>query len=93
MIFDSPPINAVNDALALGAQLDGVVLVVRARQTRRDHAAMVVRQLKSLGSRVVGCVLNGFDGRDDSPGYYYGRYDYSPQAGDQPMSKSESATP
>lgn len=77
VIFDSPPINAVNDALALGAQLDGVVLVVRARQTRRDQAAMVVRQLKSLGSRVVGCVLNAFDGRDDSPGYYYGRYDYS----------------
>lgn len=93
VIFDSPPINAVNDALALGAQLDGVVLVVRARQTRRDHAAMVVRQLKSLGSRVVGCVLNGFDGRDDSPGYYYGRYDYSPQAGDLPPSKSEAATP
>lgn len=82
VIFDSPPINAVNDALALGAQLDGVVLVVRARKTRRDQAAMVVRQLKSLGSRVVGCVLNAYDGRDDSPGYYYGRYDYSPNPGE-----------
>lgn len=91
VIFDSPPINAVNDALALGAQLDGVVLVVRARQTRRDQAAMVVRQLKSLGSRVVGCVLNAFDGRDDSPGYYYGRYDYSSHTSETPGERATGA--
>lgn len=33
IVFDSPPISAVTDALALGPQLDGVVLVVRVRQT------------------------------------------------------------
>ena len=56
-----------------------VVLVVRVRQTRRDHAAGVLRQLRTLGSKVVGCVVNGIQPNDDSPSYYYtGQYDYSP---------------
>jgi capsular exopolysaccharide synthesis family protein len=79
IVFDSPPITAVTDALALGPQLDGVVLVVRVRQTRRDQAADVLRQLRALGSKVVGCVVNGIQPNDDSPSYYYaGQYDYSP---------------
>ncbi len=78
VIFDSPPITAVTDALALGPQLDGVVLVVRSRYTRRDQGAAVVRQLRDLGSHVVGVVLNAIDLREGSPSYYYGKYDYSP---------------
>lgn len=79
VIFDSPPASVVTDALALGPQLDGVVLVFRARQTRRDQAAGVLRQLRGLGSNVVGCVLNALDLEGDAPAYYYGRYDYSPR--------------
>ena len=79
VIFDSPPITAVTDALALGPQLDGVILVVRSRYTRRDQSAAVVRQLRDLGSKVIGVVLNAVDLRDDAPSYsYYGKYDYSP---------------
>jgi len=77
LIFDSPPVNAVNDALALGPHLDGLVLVLRARHSRRDNAAEVLRQFRALGTRVIGCVLNAVDLRDESPAYYYGRYDYS----------------
>ncbi len=85
IVFDSPPITAVTDALALGPQLDGVVLVVRVRQTRRDQAAGVLRQLRALGSKVVGVVVNGIQPNDDSPSYYYaGQYDYSPHPSDVP---------
>lgn len=79
IVIDSPPINAVTDGLVLGPQTDGVVLVLRARQTRRDHAADVLRQFRSLGTRVIGCVLNSVDMRDEGPSYYYGKYDYSPR--------------
>ena len=77
LIFDSPPVNAVNDALALGPHLDGLVLVLRARSSRRDNASDVLRQFRTLGTKVIGCVLNAVDLRDESPAYYYGRYDYS----------------
>jgi polysaccharide biosynthesis transport protein len=78
IIVDSPPVTAVTDALALGPQLDGVILVVRARYTRRDQGAAVVRQLRDLGSTLVGVVLNAVDLREEVPTYYYGKYDYSP---------------
>ncbi len=85
IIVDSPPITAVTDALALGPQLDGVVLVVRMRQTRRDQAASVLRQLRALGSTVAGCVLNAIEPNSDAPSYYYaGSYDYSPHPADLP---------
>ncbi len=85
IVFDSPPITAVTDALALGPQLDGVVLVVRARSTRRDQGAGVVRQLRDLGSNVVGVILNAVDLREDTPSYYYyGRYDYSSHTTETP---------
>ncbi len=89
IIVDSPPITAVTDALALGPQLDGVVLVVRMRQTRRDQAASVLRQLRALGSTVAGCVLNAVEPNSDAPSYYYaGSYDYSPHPGDLPKKAS-----
>jgi Mrp family chromosome partitioning ATPase len=85
IVFDSPPITAVTDALALGPQLDGVVLVVRARSTRRDQGAGVVRQLRDLGSNVVGVILNAVDLREDTPSYYYyGKYDYSSHTTETP---------
>ncbi len=85
IIIDSPPITAVTDALALGPQIDGVVLVVRMRQTRRDQAASVLRQLRALGSTVAGCVLNAVEPNSDAPSYYYaGSYDYSPHPSDLP---------
>ncbi len=80
LIFDSPPVNAVNDALALGPHLDGLVLVLRARHSLRDNSADVLRQFRALGTKVIGCVLNAVDLRDESPAYYYGRYDYTARA-------------
>ncbi|MCU0476479.1 MAG: hypothetical protein MUC99_10275, partial [Anaerolineae bacterium] len=37
IVFDAPPVLAVSDSVVLGGRVDGVVLVVRAGSTRRDH--------------------------------------------------------
>jgi capsular exopolysaccharide synthesis family protein len=92
VVFDSSPVAAVTDALVLGPQVDGVVLVVRTRKTRRDQGQMVIRQLRTLGSRLVGCVLNAVDLRDDSPSYYYSRYNYAPHP-NEPTTAGPSASP
>lgn len=82
VVFDTPPIGAVTDALVIGPQVDGVILVVRARKTLRARAGAVLAQLRSLGARVAGVVLNDVDlNRESEAAYYYysGGYDYRSQ--------------
>ncbi|MGD2078843.1 MAG: CpsD/CapB family tyrosine-protein kinase, partial [Chloroflexota bacterium] len=38
VLFDAPPVIAVTDAAVLGAKVDGVLLVINAGKTRREHA-------------------------------------------------------
>ena len=59
VLFDAPPVIAVTDAAVLGRRVDGVVLVVDAGQTRREHARRAKEQLEKLNIRIVGAVLNG----------------------------------
>jgi capsular exopolysaccharide synthesis family protein len=57
ILFDSPPILTSTDAALLGAKVDGVVLVVRAGMTRRDHAARAREALERVHVRLLGAVL------------------------------------
>ena len=75
VIFDSPPLMAAGDAAILGAQCDGVVLVVRAGKTDQDTARDAVRQLDNVRARVLGAVLNDPDATVPRyGGYYYYSY-------------------
>jgi capsular exopolysaccharide synthesis family protein len=74
IVIDSPPVTAVTDALVLAPLADGVILVIRAGDTPRQHVQNGLTQLKSVNARVLGAVLNGIDtGRD---GYYDYQYYY-----------------
>lgn len=56
LLVDLPPVLLSDDALTVAPLLDGVVLVVNERRTRRED---VVRAVELLGNtRVVGTVLN-----------------------------------
>lgn len=57
ILFDSPPVLAATDAALLGAKLDGVLLVIRAGQTRRDHASRAREELERVHVRVLGAVM------------------------------------
>jgi non-specific protein-tyrosine kinase len=57
LIFDAPPVLAVSDAALLATALDGVVLVVRAGKTRRDHTERARQALERVGAHVLGAVL------------------------------------
>ena len=58
VLFDSPPVLAVTDAALLGSQLDGVLLVIKAGHTRREHAARAREALERVHVRIVGAVLD-----------------------------------
>ena len=58
ILFDAPPVVAVTDAAVLGTKVDGVLLVVCAGRTRREHAQRAKELLERVQVRIVGAVLN-----------------------------------
>jgi len=58
VLFDAPPVIAVTDAAVLGIKVDGVLLVVCAGRTRREHAQRARELLERVHVRIVGAVLN-----------------------------------
>ena len=57
VLFDCPPIIAVTDAAVLGRKVDGVLLVVSAGKTKRDHAARAKLLLEKVNANLLGVVL------------------------------------
>jgi succinoglycan biosynthesis transport protein ExoP len=81
VVFDSPPVGVVIDAAIIGPQLDGAILVAESGSTSRDALAMALKQMRDVGTNVLGCVLNDVDLAKNGAygGYYYynGSYYYA----------------
>jgi capsular exopolysaccharide synthesis family protein len=80
VIIDTPPSLLLSDARVIGRLSDGVILVIRANATTRDHAIEVRDRLAQDNTRLLGTVLNLWDphlGPSTYYGYYGGyRYQY-----------------
>jgi non-specific protein-tyrosine kinase len=70
VLFDAPPVIAVTDAAVLGAKVDGVLLVISAGKTRREHAEKAKEMLERANVRIVGAALTNAP-KDNSIGGYY----------------------
>ena len=94
VILDSPPVLAVTDAAVLSTLVDGVVMVTRAFQTRKELAQHALRRLTDVGAHVAGVVLNAVNLTKDEYKYsyqYYRRGGY--YADEQRPSRIEAAPP
>ena len=58
VLFDAPPVLAVTDAALLATNMDGVLMVINAGETRRDHVERAREMLERVRARVIGAVLN-----------------------------------
>ncbi|HKP77292.1 MAG TPA: polysaccharide biosynthesis tyrosine autokinase [Longimicrobiaceae bacterium] len=76
LVVDTPPVLAAADAEILAVQTDATLVVVRAGQTERQSAQYAVQQLRAVGARVVGAVLNDPEEKVASYGRYTYYYDY-----------------
>ena len=76
VIIDTPPVLAVTDAAVLGAHTDGVVLVLRSGETEQRAAERAVDQLRRVGIRLFGAVLNEVSTSTAEESYYL-QYYYS----------------
>ncbi|MBN1312517.1 MAG: CpsD/CapB family tyrosine-protein kinase [Anaerolineae bacterium] len=70
VLFDAPPVIAVTDATLLASRLDGVLLVLKAGRTRRDHAERAKELLERVNIRLVGTVLTNAQVDVRMGGYY-----------------------
>ena len=86
VILDSPPVLPVTDAVVLGREADGAVLVVKGHDTPRELLRRARDQLLQASVHILGAVVNNVDLRwGDTYFYsrYYGGY-YGPGSSPQP---------
>jgi capsular exopolysaccharide synthesis family protein len=75
IVIDCPPVIAVTDARILGAVCDLSLLVLRAGKTTRQGAELARSGLLSVGSRLLGVIVNDVPRGEEQYGYY-GSYVY-----------------
>ncbi len=61
VLCDAPPILAVTDAALWASKVDGVVLLLNAGGTKRDHAQRAQSLLEKVQARIIGAVLLNVD--------------------------------
>ena len=57
ILIDTPPVIPVTDAVIMGAQVDGVVMVIKAGETQRGMVRRATELLNQAHANVVGHVL------------------------------------
>jgi capsular exopolysaccharide synthesis family protein len=62
VVVDAPPILSATDSALLASRTDGVILVVRAGKSEKDAIAAAIEQLRQVGARILGMVVNDADG-------------------------------
>lgn len=82
VILDSTPLLAVTDAAILAAGADGVLLISRFGQTKRDQLIHAVGSLEGVGAPVLGAVFTMTPARGGAAySYSYSYYGNENQAG------------
>jgi len=74
VIFDTPPMGPLTDAVVLSTRVSGTLLVARAGSTRRTVISNSVAMLQKVGGNMVGTVLNMVDLKGISNYSYYSYY-------------------
>jgi receptor protein-tyrosine kinase len=74
VVIDSAPLLAVTDAAILATSSDGVLLMARFGQTKREQLAQAVGNIHDVGARLLGAVFTMTPNRG-SASYAYG-YSY-----------------
>lgn len=77
ILFDSPPVIGLSDAVILGKAVDYVLQVCQYRKFPRDMAVRAKQTLESGNASIAGVVLNNINVVRDDYYYYYHSYYYN----------------
>jgi len=59
VLIDAPPVNLVSDACIIADCVDGVLVLVHQKRSRKDGVMRAVEKLQLTGANILGFVLNG----------------------------------
>ncbi|MBI4538200.1 MAG: polysaccharide biosynthesis tyrosine autokinase [Gemmatimonadetes bacterium] len=76
VVIDTPPVLAVTDALVLGAEVEGTLVVARTAYTDRKALTRGVDELRMVGAPLLGLVVNAVP-TSGAYGHYAGYYTYT----------------
>ena len=71
VVIDTPPLSVVSDAIPFAKLADGVIVVSQNARVTPKQIARLRDQLRSLDTRLIGIVANGFDAERDTRYAYY----------------------
>jgi capsular exopolysaccharide synthesis family protein len=72
VLLDTPPVVGMADAAVLSPLVDGVVILVAAETAKKPAVERAIDQVRGVGGKVLGVVLNKVDLQRNS--YYYKEY-------------------
>lgn len=75
VLLDAPPVELVSDAAIVATKADGTLLVLDAQRTRKGDLRRAVRSLKTVGTNILGTVMNNVEA--SKGGYYPSDYTYT----------------
>mgnify|MGYP005850902579 CR=1 FL=1 len=84
VLFDTPPVLPVADAVILGGKMDGVLIVYKVGSVARSALKRAKFVLDSVGAKVLGLVLNGLK-PEVSPDFYHVSYQYHKKQEEAPQ--------
>ena len=70
VLVDSAPLVPVGDAIPIANAVDGVLLVVKLGESRRDELRRALKLLGTLRSKVIGIVITNAERPSDKYEYY-----------------------
>lgn len=89
VVIDGPPVLGFADAPLLASAVQGTVLVIESKQTRRAQARGALRRLVIGDTHLLGAILTKFNVRATRYGGYDYSYDYHYGASDPASRKSK----
>jgi capsular exopolysaccharide synthesis family protein len=73
IIFDTPPVGGLTDALIMSRLADAVLIVARSKKTTMELLENTKKALENVGASIAGVILNQVDKKDSK---YYKNYYY-----------------
>ena len=59
IIFDTPPLNIVSDALPVMKLADGVILIVRSKISLYSEFEKALSNIENANAKLLGVIVNG----------------------------------
>jgi len=76
IIIETPPVNAVSDAVIISRNVDSVIYIVHGGKTKRDEISAGLRTLKQVSAPIDGVVINRSENIDTTK--YHNKYYNNP---------------